>query len=51
MGALLDIQMLLIGGKERSLAEWTKLLEANGFRVEQFSRTRSTLSVLEAVPF
>jgi len=45
---LIDIQMLLIGGVERSIDEWRVLLKANGFKINSFTHTRSMLSVLEA---
>lgn len=44
----LDLTMLTIeGGKERTAAEYTKLLEASGFRLTKIIPTKSPMSVIE----
>ena len=48
---LLDITMLLLtGGRERTEEEYADLLARAGFHLEQVIPTRSSVSVLEAVP-
>jgi hypothetical protein len=45
---IMDIQMLVTeGGKERTEAEYRKLLEASGFRLTRTVPTKSPLSVIE----
>ena len=46
-----DLQMLvLLGGQERTEAEFRELFAAAGFRLQRDIPTRSPLSILEAVP-
>lgn len=46
---LRDMNMLLVGGMERSQQEWTELLERGGFRVESFHGLHnSDNSIIEA---
>ena len=48
---LLDMPMLLLtGGRERTEDEYADLLARAGFRLERVIPTRSSVSVLEAVP-
>lgn len=49
-GKLLDMQMLLIGGRERTEAEYRGLLEEAGFRLTRIVPTQVPLSLIEAVP-
>jgi len=42
--------MMLIGGIERTVAEWDVLFSAAGFKIVQVVNTRSPMVVLEAVP-
>jgi O-methyltransferase domain len=49
LGKILDLQMLLIGGKERTEAEFRLLLDAAGFELQQVVPTASTVSILEGV--
>lgn len=49
-GKLLDMQMLLIGGRERTEAEYRSLLEGGGFRLTRIIPTQAPLSLIEAVP-
>ena len=45
-----DLNMLAgLGGRERSLAEFSALLEAAGFRLDQVAPTRHEFSVIEAI--
>jgi hypothetical protein len=52
LAPLLDIQMLacMHGGKERSKAEFEKLLDQSGFRVNRFIPTIAPISLIEAQP-
>jgi hypothetical protein len=50
VGKLLDIQMLLIGGKERTEAEWRALFAAAGLRWSRAVPTPVGVSVIEAFP-
>ncbi len=52
MSKLMDLNMLVMtpGGKERTLAEWTALFEAGGFRLGRILPTQSMYSLLEADP-
>jgi hypothetical protein len=47
VGKLLDIQMLLIGGRERTEAEFRALFAAAGFEVTRIVPTASPVSVVE----
>jgi hypothetical protein len=48
---ILDIQqMLMQGGRERSLEEYRQLLEAAGFELIQVISTQSNLSIIESKP-
>jgi O-methyltransferase domain len=50
-GKLTDVAMLVwTGGRERTEAEYGALLAAADFELTQVVPTRSSLSVLEAVP-
>ncbi|MEM9089298.1 MAG: methyltransferase [Cyanobacteria bacterium P01_F01_bin.53] len=51
-GKLLDVTMLSIfsGGRERTEAEYTRLLEQAGFRVRRTVTTPGLVGVVEAVP-
>lgn len=46
----LDLVMLLLGGQERTEAEYSKLLDAAGFRLTQIIPTAGPISVIEATP-
>ena len=46
-GKMLDIMMLLIGGRERTEAEFRTLLDAAGFDVTRIVSTHSPVSVVE----
>jgi hypothetical protein len=50
VGKLLDIQMLLIGGRERTTADYTALFNAVGLKLNRIVPTPSPLSVIEGVP-
>jgi hypothetical protein len=47
---LLDLMMLVIGGRERTNSEYRDLLGSAGLSLERVIPTVSGLSVLEAVP-
>ncbi len=51
-GKLGDITMLLIGGKERTLQEWSSLLAGAGFDLERIVplQTRTGAGVLVGLP-
>lgn len=50
-GKLLDLNMLVVlGGRERTEAEYRALLSAGGFRLDRIVPTPSLASVVEAVP-
>ena len=40
----------MLGGAERTLAQWQVLLQATGFRMGALTRTRCPFSVLAATP-
>ena len=40
----------IVDGKERTLAEWARLLEATGWRLRRVHPLRAMPSLLEAVP-
>ncbi len=42
--------MVMVGGQERSEAQFAKLLDASGFHLTRVIATRSVMSVIEAVP-
>ncbi len=47
---MMDVQMLIAtGGKERTEAEYRKLLESSGFNLTRIIPTRSPFSIVEAV--
>ena len=50
-GKLLDLEMLVLTprGRERTKAEFTKLLQGAGFRLSRVISTESPLSIVEAV--
>jgi hypothetical protein len=48
-GKWLDLEMLLIGGRERTEAEYRELLYAAGFKLTKIFPTQSPVSVIEAV--
>jgi hypothetical protein len=47
LGKILDLQMLLIGGKERTEAEFRALFEAAGFESKRVVPTASPVSIVE----
>lgn len=48
---LLDVSMMVLtGGRERSAADYARLLDQAGLRLRQVTPTRSAHSLLEAVP-
>jgi hypothetical protein len=49
-GKLLDMQMLLIGGRERTEAEYQALLAASGFALQRVVSQPAPLHVIEATP-
>jgi hypothetical protein len=50
-GKYLDLNMLVFQrGRERTEAEYRKLLEATGFMLSRVIATRSEISILEAMP-
>ena len=49
-GKLLDMQMLLIGGRERNEAEYRTLLQCAGFQLSRIVQLPAPLHVIEAVP-
>jgi hypothetical protein len=51
-GKILDLEMLVLNGqgRDRTLQEYRDLLAQADLRIEKVTRTRSTLSVLEAAP-
>jgi hypothetical protein len=49
-GKLLDMQMLLIGGRERNEAEYRALLEVSGFTLTRVVQLPAPLHVIEAMP-
>jgi hypothetical protein len=50
LGKMLDICMLVIGGKQRTRQEYTELLSAAGFRFTREIDTDAGLSIVEAIP-
>jgi hypothetical protein len=50
-GKLVDLWlMLLVGGRERTLPQYTELLAAAGFRLERVVPTAGPVSIVEARP-
>lgn len=50
-GKLLDIEMMaFVGGRERTIGDFRKLLASSGFALQRVIPTGSPLSLLEAVP-
>jgi hypothetical protein len=49
VGKLLDMQMLLIGGRERTEAEYRTLFETAGFELRRVIPTPSPLHVIEGI--
>jgi hypothetical protein len=51
-GKMIDLEMLMMtpGGRERSEAEYDKLLEEAGFKLTRVVPTISPISILEAAP-
>jgi hypothetical protein len=49
VGKLLDLEMLLIGGRERTEAEYRILFEAAGFKLTRIMPTQSPVSVIEGL--
>jgi hypothetical protein len=47
LGNMLDLQMLLIGGKERSREEFQSLFQAAGFELTRIVPTPSLVSIVE----
>jgi hypothetical protein len=48
---MVDIQMMVVtGGRERRLEEYSRLLEQAGFSVSATSRTAYTFALIEAMP-
>jgi hypothetical protein len=51
IGMLIDLEMLIVvGGKERTRAEWTDLLGRAGFRLDRVVHTATPVSIVEATP-
>jgi hypothetical protein len=51
VGKLLDLTMLVqLGGRERTSAEWQKLLADSGFALQRIVPTRAGVSIIEAWP-
>ena len=51
IGLLIDLEMLVVvGGKERTHAEWANLLGRAGFRLNRVVHTATPVSIIEAVP-
>src|SRR5262249_22501432 len=48
-GKLLDIQMLIIGGRERNKEEFAALFKAAGLRLTRIVPTKCPLSVVEGI--
>lgn len=47
---LMDLNMLvMLGGKERTVGQFTELLAAHGFRLASVTRTATPLAIIEAV--
>jgi len=51
MGKQLDLTMLyMLGGAERTEAEWRNLLQASGFSLTRILKTKSPFDIIEAAP-
>ncbi len=48
-GKLLDLQMLLIGGRERTEAQYRALLGESGYELTRILQTASPLHIIEAI--
>jgi hypothetical protein len=49
-GHVMDLEMLsALGSKERTLAEYINLLNKSGYELKQLHRTKSSMSIIEAV--
>jgi len=46
---LLDIEMLVIGGRERTKAEFTPVFEKAGLKLTRVLPTKGPLSIIEGV--
>nr|AHE14572.1 N-methyltransferase MarM [uncultured bacterium] len=49
-GKIVDLEMLLIGGRERTASEYRALLASAGFELTRIVPTQSPLSIVEGVP-
>jgi O-methyltransferase domain len=49
-GKLLDIQMLIIGGRERTKKEFASLFAAAGLKLTRVVPTKCSLSIVEGIP-
>jgi hypothetical protein len=51
LGALADLQMMVVceGGRERSRADFERLLEASGFRMGRVMKTPTPMTILEGI--
>ena len=48
---LIDLEMLVVvGGRERTRAEWANLLGRAGFRLDRVIHTATPVSIIEAAP-
>ena len=52
-GKFMDLQMLVIapGGRERTAADYQRLLHEGGFSLERVIPTTGPLSIIESQPF
>lgn len=50
-GVMVDVHMMLVcdDGRERSRADFERLLQATGFRMERFLRTSTSMGIVEGV--
>jgi len=48
-GKLVDIQMLIIGGRERTKAEFAALFAQAGLKMKRIVHTKCPLSIIEGV--
>jgi hypothetical protein len=48
-GKLLDIQMLIIGGRERTKKEFAELFAAAGLKLARVMATKCSLSIVEGI--
>jgi hypothetical protein len=47
---LMDLEMLMIGGKERTEPEWRALFTAGGFNLQRIVPTPIGMCVIEGIP-